>query len=67
MFRPRTLSLLSLLAVSRMMGTLLFSRSFAVAAMPSSWDIMMSIRIRWMSFFSTTSSASRPLLASNRQ
>ena len=66
MFSPRTLSVSSLLAVSRMMGTLHVSRSLAVAEMPSISGIMMSMRMRWMSCFFTTSRASRPVYASKR-
>ena len=61
MLRPRILSLTSLLAVSRMMGTLLSSRIFAVAAMPSMPGIMMSIKISWMFSLRTTSTASCPV------
>ena len=43
------------------MGTLLPSRSLAVARMPSSSGIITSIRIRWTSFCSTAWMASRPL------
>ena len=46
MFSPRILSLSSLLAVSRMMGTLQLSRSLAVVRMPSRPGIITSSRIR---------------------
>lgn len=63
MFSPRILSASSLLAVRRMMGILLPSRSRAVARIPSSSGIIMSIRIRWTSFRSTAWMASKPLYA----
>ena len=60
MFSPSTLSASSDLAVRRMMGTLDFSRSLAVARMPSRLGIITSIRIRWTSFSSTAFTAWAP-------
>ena len=62
---PRILSVSSLLAVRRIMGTLLCSRIFTMAEMPSISGIMISSRIRWMSSCSLTSSACTPVFASN--
>ncbi len=50
----------SLLAVSRMMGIFVLSRSLAVARMPSRRGIITSMMIRWMSCSYTSFRASRP-------